>query len=204
MNITDIVIYIISYLLGAIPFALVVGKVFFNTDVRQHGSGNPGATNTLRVLGAKAGLSVLLLDIGKGVAAVLLAKYLSSGSLPLQDRMTIAGALAVAGHIFSPFLAFKGGKGVATTTGVICSLHPTLAIWVVATFIAVLYASKYVSLASITSAFVFTILMLFWHSDSLIEIFFAIGITLLIVIKHKENIIRLIRGKENRFTLKKN
>src|SRR6202012_5211372 len=134
----------------------------FKTDVRQHGSGNPGATNTLRTLGVKAGLVVLFLDMLKGFIPVLLAKYLCVWpDLSTQDKMTIAGALAIMGHIFSPFLGFKGGKGVATTMGVIICLEPYLGAAVVGVFIVVLWLGRYVSLASISSAFAFTLLTLF-------------------------------------------
>jgi glycerol-3-phosphate acyltransferase PlsY len=197
-------IFIVSFLLGAIPFAVVIGKVFYKVDVRQHGSGNPGATNTLRTLGTKAGLIVLLLDMLKGVAAVLLAMYFSTWpAITVIDRMTIAGALAIMGHIFSPFLGFKGGKGVATTVGVLVALHPVYGVIIILTFTAMLMMSKYVSLSSITAAFVYTLLVLFFHTQELIQVIFAIGITLLIVVKHKANIQRLINGTENRFALKK-
>lgn len=204
IGIADIIVFVASFLLGAIPFAIVIGKLFYKVDVRQHGSGNPGATNTLRTLGTKAGLIVLLLDMLKGVAAVLLAMYFSSWpAITLIDRMTIAGALAIMGHIFSPFLGFKGGKGVATTVGVLVALHPLYGIIIMLTFTAVLSVSRYVSLSSIIAAFVYTLLILFLHTQELIQVIFAIGITLLIVVKHKANIQRLMTGTENRFVLKK-
>lgn len=200
----DIIVFIISFLLGAIPFAIVVGKLFYKVDVRQHGSGNPGATNTLRTLGTKAGLIVLLLDMLKGVAAVLLAGYLTTWPAISQiDRMTIAGALAILGHVFSPFLRFKGGKGVATTVGVLIALHPLYGLIIVITFTVMVWLSRYVSLSSITAAFVYTLLILFLHTQEYIQVLFAIAITLLIVIKHKANITRLISGTENKFALKK-
>ena len=200
----DIIIFIVAYILGAIPFSVIIGKLFFKTDVRKFGSGNPGATNTLRTLGVKAGIGVLALDMLKGFIAVLLAKYFGQWpDLSVQDRMTIAGALAIAGHIFSPFLGFKGGKGVATSMGVIICLEPYLAIWVILVFIIVLWLSRYVSLSSISSAFSFTLLTLFLRNGLYIPIIFSICITLLIVIKHKDNIIRLVKGEENRFVINK-
>jgi glycerol-3-phosphate acyltransferase PlsY len=204
ISLQDIIIFLAAYLLGSIPFSVVVGKVFFKTDVRKLGSGNPGATNTLRTLGPKAGLSVLALDIFKGFAGVLLAKYFGKWpDVSVQDRMTIAGAFAITGHIFSPFLGFKGGKGVATTIGVIIALEPILALAVIFVFTIVLWLSRYVSLSSICSAFAFTILTLLFRTEMYIPMIFSICVTLLIVLKHKDNIIRLMKGTENRFVFRK-
>jgi glycerol-3-phosphate acyltransferase PlsY len=204
ISLQDIIIFLAAYLLGSIPFSVVVGKVFFKTDVRKLGSGNPGATNTLRTLGPKAGLSVLALDIFKGFAGVLLAKYFGKWpDVSVQDRMTIAGAFAITGHIFSPFLGFKGGKGVATTIGVIIALEPILALAVIFVFTIVLWLSRYVSLSSICSAFAFTILTLLFRTEMYIPMIFSICVTLLIVLKHKDNIIRLMKGAENRFVFRK-
>src|SRR6185503_17549148 len=137
MHTIDYVIFIGAFLLGAIPFSVIVGKIFFKTDVRNQGSGNPGATNTLRILGPVAGLTVLILDILKGFLAVRIAYKFSIGpDISVIDRMTIAGGLAILGHIFSPFLGFKGGKGVATTFGVIMALMP---LWFTLIVVAVFY-----------------------------------------------------------------
>jgi len=207
MKVTDIIIFIIAYLLGSIPFSVIIGKVFFNTDVRKHGSGNPGATNTLRTLGVKAGIFVLILDVLKGFIAVLLAKYFGTWQGVTDshlDRMTVAGALAILGHLFSPFLGFKGGKGVATSMGVIFCLMPWWAsLTVVLVFTTILWISRYVSLSSILSAFAFTLLTLLFRNGMYIPVIFSICITLLIVIKHKDNIIRLMKGEENRFVINK-
>ena len=204
MEASSILIFIFSYLLGAIPFALVVGKVFYKTDVRQHGSGNPGATNTLRTLGPAAGISVLLLDIAKGVAPVLLAaSFVHVPGLRQRECMAIAGALAVLGHVYSPFLRFRGGKGVATSTGVILALQPYFALIVIGLFILVVSLTRFVSLGSMLAVSVYSILMLIFYHDSAILSGFAVGLAALIVIKHRSNIQRLIRGEENKFGMKK-
>jgi len=200
----DIVVFTSAWLLGSIPFSVIIGKLFFNTDVRQQGSGNPGATNTLRILGPKAGLAVLILDIFKGFLAVILAKYFSHWpELTLSDRMTLGGILAIAGHCFSPFLGFKGGKGVATTMGVILALEPWFAIPVTAVFFITLFLSKYVSLSSILALFTFTILTLLLRAGQYTELIFSVCVTLLITIKHQANILRLMKGEENKFVFLK-
>jgi len=200
----DIVVFAGAWLLGSIPFSVIVGKLFFKTDVRQQGSGNPGATNTLRVLGPKAGLAVLILDILKGFVAVILAKYFSQWpDATLSDRMTLAGVLAIAGHCFSPFLGFKGGKGVATTLGVIIALEPYFLFAVIPVFTITLLLSKYVSLSSILALFTFTLLTLLLREGQYTELIFSVCVTLLIIIKHQANILRLMKGEENKFVFLK-
>jgi len=200
----DIVVFVLAWLLGSIPFSVIIGILFFKTDVRKQGSGNPGATNTLRVLGPKAGLTVLLLDILKGFIAVILAKYFCRWPLfSTSDSMALAGALAILGHIFSPFLGFKGGKGVATTFGVILAIEPWFALPVTLIFFATLMLSKYVSLSSILALFGFTLLTLLFRTGQYTELIFSIGITLLVTIKHKANILRLVKGEENKFVFLK-
>jgi acyl phosphate:glycerol-3-phosphate acyltransferase len=198
----DVLIFVAAYLQGSIPFSVIVSRVFYKTDIRQFGSGNPGATNTLRTLGPKAGLSVLALDILKGLAAVLIAKYCGLWTdLTVSDRMTIAGACAITGHVFSPFLGFKGGKGFATSMGVILALEPFFAIAVISIFILILWMSRFVSLSSICASFAFTILTLLLRNSQYIEVIFSICITLMITLKHKDNIIRLLKGEENKFSI---
>ena len=204
MDIQDVFVFIAAYLLGAIPFSVLVGKLFFKTDVRKHGSGNPGATNTLRTLGPLPALAVLLLDIGKGTAAVLLAWGCAHApNFSPDEEMAIAGALAILGHIFSPFLLFKGGKGVATTVGVLLALHPYLAIIIVLIFTISLLISRYVSLSSILAVICYAILVIAFKHDSLIVIGFAVGLAFLVTYKHRANIQRLLNGNENKFSLGK-
>ena len=201
---TDLIVFISAWILGSIPFSVIVGKLFFSTDVRKQGSGNPGATNTLRVLGTRAGIAVLILDILKGFLAVLLAKYFSQWpDVTLSDRMTLAGVLAIAGHCFSPFLGFKGGKGVATSFGVIIALEPWFVLAVIPVFSITLLLSKYVSLSSILALFTFTILTLLLREGQYTELIFSICVTLLVTIKHQANILRLMKGEENKFVFLK-
>ena len=202
-------LFLASYLLGSIPFSVVIGKLFFGVDVRLQGSGNPGATNTMRVLGKKAGFAVLLLDMGKGALAVLLAYLISmkfditTNSLSLSDCKTICGGLAILGHVYSPFLKFKGGKGVATAMGTVLALQPLIGLIMILTFTLILILFKYVSLGSIIAAGLYPLLCyLLLPAPGLILYLFSISLALLIIIKHRENIKRLLAGNENRFSLK--
>lgn len=205
MAFSDIIIFIICFMLGAMPFAVWIGQFFFNKDVRKFGSGNPGATNTLRTLGAGAALAVLLLDIGKGSLAVLLAFFFieTNDVLTYKEAMALGGGLAILGHIFSPFLHFKGGKGVATTIGVILALHSGIVFFVILSFILVLALTKFVSLASIIAATVYAVLVIIFRPESQFVIGFAIFVALLVIYKHKANINRLLHGEENKLSFKK-
>jgi glycerol-3-phosphate acyltransferase PlsY len=200
----ELLVYLASFIVGSLPFAIIIGKVFYGIDVRKHGSGNPGATNTLRTLGAKAGVAVLLLDIGKGALGVALVKWIPLyHTVAFKEQMVIAGACAILGHVFSPFLRFSGGKGMATTVGVMLALDPLLGLGIVGLFTLILFLSRYVSLASILSVAAFSIIFLATHYSSLIICIFSVGIFLLILVKHRSNIGRLINGKENRFVFNK-
>ena len=204
-----IILLLSCYLLGAIPFSVVVGKLFFGIDVRKEGSGNPGATNTMRVLGKKAGFSVLILDMGKGAIAVFIASlvYSSIGNtinnITPKELEATCGALAILGHVYSPFLKFKGGKGVATSIGTVLALNPATGLIMMLAFTAILILSKYVSLGSIIAAALYPVLnLLFDENSSKILLTFSILLALMIIIKHKDNIKRLLAGNENKFSLK--
>ncbi|MGZ5303234.1 MAG: glycerol-3-phosphate 1-O-acyltransferase PlsY [Bacteroidia bacterium] len=205
MVFTDIVIYVLCFLCGALPFAVWIGQLFFNKDVRKFGSGNPGATNTLRTLGAKPALAVLLLDIAKGSMAVFLAYFFieSNYILTKHEAMALGGGLAILGHIFSPFLHFKGGKGVATTIGVILALHSGIVFFVIMSFIIVLALTKFVSLASIIAATVYAVLVIIFRPESQFVMGFAIFVAVLVIYKHKANITRLLHGEENKLSFRK-
>jgi acyl phosphate:glycerol-3-phosphate acyltransferase len=140
----------------------------------------------------------------KGFVPVILAWAFAEvpGLIPIED-MAIAGALAILGHVFSPFLKFKGGKGVATTIGVILALQPTYGLLIIALFIGVLLLTKYVSLGSILAALMYAVMVLIYWNESIILSIFAIGLAILIILKHKANIDRLLKGEENRFKLKR-
>ena len=204
-----IILLLSCYLLGAIPFSVVVGKLFFGRDVRKEGSGNPGATNTMRVLGKKAGFAVLFLDMGKGAIAVLFASQLYSSvngsikNLTPKELEAICGGLAILGHVYSPFLKFKGGEGVATSIGTVLALNPAIGLIMMLAFLVVLVLSKYVSLGSIIAAALYPVLtLLFDGNSSRILLTFSILLALMIIIKHKDNIKRLLSGNENTFSLK--
>src|SRR5699024_11019266 len=148
------------YLLGSIPSALIVGKTFYKIDIREHGSGNMGATNAFRVLGTKAGIVVTAADILKGTIATLIP-LLASLFIEIEVSRLIIGIFAVLGHTYPIFAKFKGGKAVATSGGSILGVHPFLFLAVILTFLISLYLSKYVSLVSIVTGVVATFITLF-------------------------------------------
>lgn len=201
---------LLSYLVGSIPTSIIVGKVFRHIDIRQHGSGNAGATNVIRVMGWKLGVLVMLVDAGKGVMATLYIARIAAGHLdaPLSLLQIIAGTCAVIGHIFTVFAGFRGGKGVATGAGMIYSLYPIPALVCTCIFAAVVLATRYVSLGSIAAAVSLPVVLFIFKLFSLLQIdtplfFFALVIVLLILFAHRGNIKRLLSGRENRIGRKK-
>ena len=198
---------IIAYFIGSIPFAYIYGKLFRKIDIRQHGSGNVGATNVLRVFGKKAGIIVLLLDILKGYLPVMMAMCLVS-HLPLfsggldEALPVLVGIFAILGHTFTVFLSFKGGKGVATSAGVFLALSPLTIAGALLIFTIVVLITKYVSLGSMFAAvfLVITHSIIFSRCESANPyiFYFAILLSLFIIYKHKSNISRLIKGTENK------
>ena len=190
---TELILSILfAYLIGSIPFALVVGRLFFQTDVRQHGSGNLGATNTFRVLGKKAGFAVTLLDMLKGGIALYIPLLFGSEIHPL-----ICGAAAVFGHVFPIFARFKGGKAVATSAGMLLFYNPLVFLLLAVSFFGTMYFSKYVSLGSIIALFISPILMYIFKNPPGYVIYCALA-ALYIIYLHRQNIVRLIDGKENK------
>lgn len=195
----------VGFLVGSIPFALVVGKLFWKVDVREHGSGNPGATNTLRTLGWRAAIPVAALDIAKGSLAVLLAamivpKGLEVGPLYHQGAVVLAGVAAVLGHAFSPFLDFKGGKGIATIAGALAVLTPTLLLIAVGIWLFVVIVTRYVSLASIVAALSAPILGWIFRPDNPFLIPLLIVGPALIIWLHRANAKRLLSGTEKQIS----
>jgi len=189
-----------AYFLGAIPSSYIVGKLFFNLDLREHGSGNVGATNALRVLGTKIGILVLAADMAKGAAAIWLAGYLACGGFSSEIYEVAAGASAILGHIFTIFLKFKGGKGVATAAGVFLALVPkTLGLCFVLFFV-IVFVTRYVSLGSILSACAITPLVRLevghWRHP---YVGLAAVVAFLIIFRHRTNVSRLLSGTENKF-----
>jgi acyl phosphate:glycerol-3-phosphate acyltransferase len=192
---------LVAYVVGATPFGFLAGKIK-GIDIREHGSGNIGATNVLRVLGKPVGITVLVLDVMKGLAPVIVAKLVSDSSL-----VHIATAMAaILGHNYTFWLGFKGGKGIATTGGAILPVMPWALIAAVLGWIIVLKISRYVSLASIAAALIIPITLVTgslltgtWEWNIFV---FGLFVSLLAIWKHRSNIGRLMRGEENRFAKK--
>lgn len=196
-----------AYLLGSLPWSVWIGKLFYGVDVRQHGSGNAGATNTFRVLGPKAGLVVLVLDVAKGMAAVKLGHLFSGNSwkefmvLP-EELSPAAGACAILGHVYSVFLGFKGGKGVATALGVMISLAPWATLTSAGIFLLAWLFTGYISVGSLCAATAFPLFHFIFYKDvSLIQWILVIGSTLFIFYTHRSNIRRLLKGEENKMPM---
>lgn len=198
----------IAYLLGSIPTAVWVGLAWYGTDIREHGSKNAGATNTFRVLGKKAGIVVLSVDILKGFVAVFLPFIWGVGSWgdnALVHVQLIAAIAAVLGHVFPVFAKFNGGKGVATSLGVTIGLHPLAAAICLGIFLFVFVVSNFVSLGAICAAIAFPTLLIFvFDISSPYFIAFSIILSTAVIIAHRKNIGRLIRGEENKMNLFKN
>lgn len=195
---------IFAYLAGSIPTAVWYGKMFHGIDVRQHGSGNAGATNSLRTLGKKAGIIVLIVDFLKGFLAVKAASLFSTETdniLPL-----IMGLAVIVGHIFPIFAQFRGGKGVATAMGVLVATFPWAALGCMVIFMIIVFATRYVSLGSILGALAFPIQLTFnlWNDDAdKYTIGFSWLIFLILAVMHRQNIQRLLKGTESKFGVKK-
>ena len=187
------VVLIVSFLLGSIPNGLIFGKLFWKKDLRRYGSGNVGATNAWRVLGKKAGILIFVLDFLKGELSVFLAEWLIGTPL----SMVLAGFMAIIGHSFSPFLQFKGGKGVATGLGVIATLMPSVTAIAFFSWLIIVLTTRYVSLASMAAAVLVPILAAILHYRSEFIIFGVVA-ALFIIFRHRDNIIRLQKGSENK------
>ncbi len=195
----------IAYLLGSIPTAVWLGRVRYGIDVREHGSKNAGATNTFRVLGKKPGIVVLSIDILKGFTAVMLPFLAGVGDWESEHLLhvkLVCALLAVIGHVLPVFAGFNGGKGVATSLGVIIGVHPTAAGICLGLFLIVFIISNFVSLGAITAAIVFPLLIaLVFKSTDPWLLAFCIVLSLAVIYAHRKNIGRLIRGEENRMNL---
>lgn len=208
-------IILASYLIGSIPSALIVGKLFKGIDIRKFGSGNLGSTNAFRVLGIPLGILVQIMDISKGLIAVLFVTSFFYHNLPFTNYTPfeditvlkiIAGISAVIGHTFSVFVNFKGGKGINTALGMLISLAPIDVGISVAFFVLTVLFSGYVSLGSVVASFFFPVVMFTRENVFHVDIsgyntliFFSIGVSVLLIYNHRENIKRLLYGNENRF-----
>lgn len=199
---------VVAYLMGSFSSAVWIGKWFYNTDVRTQGSGNAGATNTFRVLGTKAGIIVMVIDIIKAWGAVMLAHLFACDRLSdsqLVDYQIALGASAVMGHVFPLFTGFKGGKGVASLVGVIIAMYsPYIILIVFAWFVMVFIITKYVSLASISGSILFAVLAIFvFHEQNSYLIALAALIAVFVPLTHRKNIGRLLKGEENKLSFRK-
>jgi acyl phosphate:glycerol-3-phosphate acyltransferase len=202
-----LIVVTISYLLGSIPFGYLLVRVFRGEDIRQTGSGNIGATNVARSGAKGLGIATLVLDALKGALAVGIASYIAnyevrSGAYPTlipNQLMAIAALAAVLGHVFPVWLRFKGGKGVATALGVFCVLFPKAVLVALAVFILVVVITRYVSLGSILGAITFPVAAYFLQGSDWLSLVLASGVSLVIVLKHHQNIQRLLAGTESRF-----
>ena len=194
---------LMAYLIGSVPTAVLVSRIFFRMDIRDHGSGNAGATNVVRVLGWKAGIPVMTVDIVKGWFAIWLGTVLfgqAAGANGLEYFRIGMALMAVLGHVYPLFAGFRGGKGIATLLGVGIALYP-LSIWVaVGIFLLVLFITGYVSLSSMTAAVTFSIVDIFlFHQQHPALLVLSIFIGLFVLFTHRKNIQRLIKGEERRF-----
>ena len=186
---------LIGYFLGAIPTSFIAGKLLAGIDLREHGSGNLGASNTARILGKGPGIMVLILDVLKGVAAVLLISRLLPSS-PYYYQV-LSGFLAIIGHNWSIFLNFSGGKGVATSSGVLLALTPKITLVLLGVFAVIVAITRYISLGSLIAAILFPVLV-FYFKGPLPLFIFSIVVAMMILVRHKANIQRLLAGTENK------
>ncbi len=197
-----ILVFLLAYLIGSLPSAVWIGKWFHDIDVREHGSGNAGATNVIRVLGWTTGIPVLLIDVAKGALATLLPvffKLAEPDSSLLINFQIIAGVTAIIGHIFPVFAGFRGGKGVATIFGVLLALHPLLTLSCMGVFLTVLLITGIVSVSSMIAGLAFpAFLFLLFDSPSVIFKVFSVVVAIALIITHRKNIERLMKGEEKK------
>jgi glycerol-3-phosphate acyltransferase PlsY len=213
------IIIILSYLVGSIPTSILIGKAAGGIDIREHGSGNAGGTNVMRVLGWKYGLLVIFLDAFKGAVAVIIVARLFFGPLPFEnispfDDFTlvqiIAGIAAVIGHIWTVFAGFRGGKGIATALGMLVMLVTVEMLIAIGIFALVVIISRYVSLGSIIAAISVPSTLFIrenlFHVDipGYSTLFpFIIAVSALVVFTHRKNLVRLLKGNENKLSFRK-
>ncbi|MCG2381111.1 glycerol-3-phosphate 1-O-acyltransferase PlsY [Staphylococcus epidermidis] len=193
-----IVMLILSYLIGAFPSGLIIGKLFFKKDIRQYGSGNTGATNSFRVLGRPAGFIVTFLDIFKGFITVFFPLWFpvhADGVIStFFTNGLIVGLFAILGHVYPIYLKFNGGKAVATSAGVVLGVNPILLLILAIIFFSVLKIFKYVSLSSIIAAISCVIGSIIIHDYILLAV--SAIVSIILIIRHKSNIVRIFKGEE--------
>lgn len=212
-------IIVLSYLVGSIPTSIIVSKLTKGIDIREHGSGNAGGTNVMRVLGWRHGLLVIILDALKGVLAVVVIARLHYGSIPFENAtpfddftlvQIIAGISAVIGHIWTVFAGFKGGKGIATALGMLLMIVTVDMLVAIGVFIIVVTISKYVSLGSILGAIALPLTLIVRENIFNVDIPsyntllpFVIALVMLVIFTHRKNVVRLINGSEHKVSFKR-
>ncbi len=202
-----ILVMLLSYLIGSFPSAVVMGRMTWRIDIREFGSKNAGGTNAFRVLGWKAGVIVALVDVGKGILAVLLVSKIRIDPVFVSNELVqiLAGGSVIIGHIWTVLAKFKGGKGVATAGGVLIGLCPWAAVICLFIFLVTVFATRYVSLGSMVSASALPLILISFNRFLMEDvshsfIMFSFFVSGLIVFKHRANIKRLLNGTENRFS----
>jgi glycerol-3-phosphate acyltransferase PlsY len=202
-----VIVFILAYLLGSIATSVWIGKIFHGTDVREHGSGNAGATNVIRVLGWKTGIPVLLIDVAKGWFAAYLPVlfHLAEPNSGIETSLQIlTGLTAIIGHVFPILAGFRGGKGVASTVGVLTALHPLLTLLCLVIFLVILLVTGYVSIASMCMGLAFPILLFtVFGTPSIIFKIFSVFVAVALILTHRKNIQRLLKGEESKFIKKR-
>ena len=203
----ELLLIVLAFLIGSIPTSVWISRWFFDIDIRDYGSGNPGATNTYRILGPTWGTWVMIIDMLKGIAAIKLALLLPQYIPNETDFINLQiglGLAAVLGHIFPIWADLRGGKGVATLFGMVLGIQPLVAVCCVGVFLLVLYLTRFVSLSSILASVAFPvfILVIFNEPEHLYRIF-AIAVALMVLLTHQKNIGRLFRGDENKVSILK-
>lgn len=200
-----LIILLVSYLLGSINTSIIVSKIMIGDDIRNHGSGNAGATNTLRTVGKLGAILVVIGDILKAVIAILLARFVFAKYIPEGAELAtyIAGIGAVLGHNFPVFFKFKGGKGIIVSTVAIIFADPLLGTITAVSAIAIMAIFRYVSLGSILGAVIFVVLALVFKTADTVFVVFALMLAVLAIYMHRTNIVRLLSGKENKLSFSK-
>lgn len=207
-----VALFVVSFLLGSIPFGLIISKVFYHTDIREHGSGSIGTTNAIRTMGKVGGYSVFVLDFGKGVLsgvlALVAADYLTStgstGLLSSHDLVALAFMGCIWGHIFSPWLKFKGGKGIAVAVGCLVVMFGFVGMLIeVGLFALLVIVTRYVSVGSIAAAAICPFLSLYFYWGDWVGVVCCTLAALTVIWAHRSNISRLLSGTESRVGSKK-
>lgn len=196
-----------AYLLGSIPSAVWAGRLFHGIDVREHGSGNAGATNVIRVLGWKTGVPVLIFDLAKGFLAAMLPKLFSlapDGSAALVNLQIFTGLMAIIGHVFPVFAGFRGGKGVAAMFGILLAIHPPVTLACLGVFLIIFLITGIVSVSSISAGISFPVFLLtLFDTPSLFLKIFSFIVAFALILTHRKNIRRLLNGEEPKLFRKK-